>query len=82
MVERGGRSLVNTPQAAPAHSMPSPDGTMETFGSFPAFSLRRLGRVTGLGIRRLEDTRPRLCRPPLPPGGNGNGRSGDKTAAS
>ena len=48
-----------------------PDGTMATFGSFPAFSLRRLGRATGLGMRRLEDTFPKLCRPPLPPGNKG-----------
>lgn len=43
---------------------PPPDGTRATEGSFPAFSLRKLGREAGLGILRLVATTfPRLWSP-------------------
>jgi len=40
-----------------------PVGTKLTFGSFPLFSLFKLGKLAGGGIRRTFPTLPKLCNP-------------------
>lgn len=40
-----------------------PVGTKLIFGSFPLFSLFKLGKLAGGGIRRMLATLPKLCNP-------------------